>query len=129
MILMLPSLFIKWQQQTLKCIPYILISQFTWLLQWFIILDMKHLVNVSHHYWMLLKLSIKLKSTWTDEQQNGGLPFQTRKYNKVYIEIGAQIPIWDPMLKQWTVGSFFLVKILQKSSHGPTKIHLFHKNK
>ncbi len=63
----------------------ILISHFTWILQWFIILDMNNLVNVTHHYWMLLKLSIKLK--------------------------------------------FFLEKILQKSSQGPTKVHFFHKNK
>ncbi len=46
--------------KTLKCLTYILISHFTWLLQWFIILDMNNLEKVSHHYWMLLKLSIKL---------------------------------------------------------------------
>ncbi len=38
-------------------------TNFTWLSQWFIILDINNLVNVYHHYWMLLKLSIKLKST------------------------------------------------------------------
>ncbi len=33
-----------------KCLSYILISHLTWLLQWFIILDLNNLVNVSHHY-------------------------------------------------------------------------------
>ncbi len=54
------------------CLPYILISHFTWLLQWFIILDMNNSVKVSHHYYMLLKLSIKLKSTWAAKW---GTPF------------------------------------------------------
>ncbi len=40
--------------KTFKCLPYVLISHFTRLLQWFIILDMNNLVKGSHHYWMLL---------------------------------------------------------------------------
>ncbi len=45
----------------LKCLPYmyILISHFTGLSQWFIILGINNLVKVSQRYWMLLKLSIK----------------------------------------------------------------------
>ncbi len=64
--------FYKITIKTLKCLPYILICHFTWRLQWFIILDMNNLVKVSHHYWMLLKLSIKLKSTWATKW---GIPF------------------------------------------------------
>ncbi len=57
-------------KKPLKCLSYILICHFTWPLQWFIILDMNNLVKVSHHY----------QSSWNQhEQQNGGLPFQTRQ--------------------------------------------------
>ncbi len=76
------------------------------ILQWFIILDMKNLVNIYHHYWMLLKLS-----SWNqNEQQNGGLIFKLGRYNRVFLKIWAQIPIWTPILKQWAVQSFFLWK-------------------
>ncbi len=55
--------------------------------------------------------------------------FKLGRYNRVFLETWAQIPIWVPILKEWAVGSFFLAKILQKSSQGPTKVHFFHKNK
>ncbi len=78
----------------LKWLPYILFSHFTWLLQWFIILDINNLVNVSHHYWKLLKLSIKLKSTWAAKW---GSLFKLGRYNSVFLRIWAQIPIWTPL--------------------------------
>ncbi len=52
---------------------YILISHFTWILEWFIILDMNNLVKVSHHYWILLKLS--MKSKWAAKW---GAPFSNQ---------------------------------------------------
>ncbi len=55
----------------------------------------------------------------------GGPLFKLGRYNRVFLEIWAQIPIWAPMLKQWAIGSFFLVKILQKSLQGPTQIPFF----
>ncbi len=51
--------------------------------------------------------------------------YKLGRYNRVFLEIWAQILIWAPMLKQWAVGSFFLAKIRQKSSQGPTKILFF----
>ncbi len=65
---------------------------------------MNNLVKVSHHYWILLKLSIKLKSTWAAKW--GDSLFKLGRYNRVFLEIWAQIPIWAPMLKQWAVGFF-----------------------
>ncbi len=51
--------------------------------------------------------------------------FKQGRCNRVFLEIWTQIPIWAPMLKLWAVGRFFLAKILQKSSQGPTKVHFF----
>ncbi len=55
--------------------------------------------------------------------------FKLGRYNGVFLEIWAQIPIWASMLKQWAVGSFLLMKILQKSSQGPTKVLFFIKTR
>ncbi len=59
----------------------------------------------------------------------GNSLFKLGRYNRVFQEIWAQIPVWAPMLKQWAVGSSFLTKILQQSSQWHTKVHFFHKNK
>ncbi len=105
--LKISSLFIKLTtKKTLKCLPYILISHFLWLLQWFIILDMNNLVKVSHHYWMLLQLSNQAEINMSSKM--GHSLFKLGRYNRVFLEICAQIPIWTPMLKQWAVGSFFI---------------------
>ncbi len=87
--------FHKITTKTLKCLSYILISHFTWLLQWFIILDMNNLVNVSHHYWMLLKLSIKMKSTWAAKW----LPFQTREVQQGIARNLGTNPNMNPCVK------------------------------
>ncbi len=110
--------FHKITTKTLKCLLYILVSHFTWLLQWFIILDMNNLVNVSHHYWMLLKLSIELKSTWAAEQ-NGGLPFQTMEVQEEHKSL-YEPPCWNGEL--WKV---FSRENIQKSSQALTKVHFF----
>ncbi len=96
---------------------YILISHFIWLLQWFIILDMNNLVKVSHHYCMALKLSIKLKSTWT--------AIQTREVQQGIPRNLGTNPYMSPYVEQVSCGEFFLTEILQKSSQGPTKVHFF----
>ncbi len=76
---------------------------------------------------MLLKLSILRKST--HEQQNGGLPFQTREVQQgIPRKVGTN-PYMSPYIEIVSCGEFFLAKILQKSSQGPTKVHFFHKNK
>ncbi len=82
---------------------------------------MNNLVKVSHHYWMLLKLL-----SWNqNEQQNGALPFQTR-----VVQQGIpRNPDMSPYVEMVSCGEFFLVKILQKSSQGPTKVHIFQNNK
>ncbi len=114
-------------QKTLKCLPYILIRHFTWLLQWFIILDMNNLVKVSHHHWMLLKLSLKAEINMSSKM--GDSLFQLKSYNRMFLEIWAQIPIWAAMLKQWAVGSFFSQTYSRRAHRDPQKFILFHKNK
>ncbi len=42
--------------------------------------------------------------------------FKLGRYNRTFLEMWVQIPIWAPMLKQWAVGSFFLRKYSRKSS-------------
>ncbi len=105
-------------------IPTILISHFTWLLQWFITLDMNNLVNVSHDYWMLLKLSIKLIKINMSSKMGDSL-FKLGRYNRVFLEIWAQIPIWAPILKQWVVGSFFSRKYSRRDHRDPQKFIFF----
>ncbi len=101
---------------------YILISHFTWLLQWFIILDINNLVNVSHHYWTLYwncqSSEINMSSKMGDSL------FKLGRYNRVFLEIWSQIHIWAPMLKQWAVG-FFSRENTTEEFKGSTKVIFF----
>ncbi len=54
--------------------------------------------------------------------------FKLGRYNRVFLEIWAQIPM-RPCVETVSCGDFFLVKILQKGLHGNTKINFFYKNK
>ncbi len=94
---------------------------------YYIILDMNNLVKVSHHYWMLLKLSIKLKSTWTPKW---GTHFKTRELQQgIPRNLGTNLYM-SPYVETVSCGEFFLAEILQKSSQGPTKVFFnFYKNK
>ncbi len=69
-------------------------SHFTWLLKWFIILDMNNLVNYSHHYWMLLKLSIKLKSTWAAKW---GTAFSNKEGTTGYSKKFGHKSLYEPL--------------------------------
>ncbi len=52
--------------------------------------------------------------------------FKLRRYNRVFLEIWAQIPIWTPMLiEQWAVGSFFLWKYSRRAYRDPQKVIVF----
>ncbi len=69
------------------------------------------------------------QSSWNQhEQQNVDSLFKLGRYNRVFIEIWAQIPIWAPMLKRRAVGSFFLRKFSRRAHKDPQKF-FFHKNK
>ncbi len=41
--------------------------------------------------------------------------FKLGRYNRVFLEIWAQILIWASMLKQWAVGSFFSLKYSRRA--------------
>ncbi len=83
---------------------YILISHFTWRLQWFIMLDINNLINVSHHYWMLLKLSIK----WNQhEYQNGGFSFQTKEVQQGIPRNLGTNPDMSTYVETLRYGKFF----------------------
>ncbi len=77
---------------------------------------MNNLVKDSHHYWMILKLSIKLKSTWaakwgtSEAQQDIPRYLGTNSYMNPYVETVS-------------CGVLSLAKILQKSSQGYTQVH------
>ncbi len=47
--------------------------------------------------------------------------FNKGKYNRVFLEMWAQIPIRTPMLKQWAVGSFFSWKYSRRAHRDPQK--------
>ncbi len=51
--------------------------------------------------------------------------FKLGRYNRVFLEIWAQIPYVSPYVETVSCGEFFLTKILQKSSQGPTKVLFF----
>ncbi len=115
--------FHKITTKTLKCLPLVILHDFYNDLLYIHVLDMNNLVKVFYHYWMLLKLSIKLKSTWVTKW---GTPFSNwGGYNRVFLEIWAQIPIWAPMLKQWVVGSFFSRKYSRRAQRDPQKSIFF----
>ncbi len=71
---------------------------------------------------MLLKLSIK----WNQhEKQNGGIPFQTGEVQQGIPRNLGTNPYMSTYVETVSYGKFFLVKILQKSSQGPTKVLFF----
>ncbi len=47
--------------------------------------------------------------------------FKLGRYNRVFLEICAQIPMWAPMLKRWAVGSFFSRKYSRRAHRDPQK--------
>ncbi len=51
--------------------------------------------------------------------------FKLGRYNRVFLEIWAQIPIWAPMLKRWDVGSFFSHKYSRRAHRDPQKFFFF----
>ncbi len=71
---------------------------------------------------MLLKLSIKLKSAWAAKC---GLTFQTREVQQGIHRNLSTNPYMSPYVETASCGEFFLTKILQKSSQGPTKVLFF----
>ncbi len=80
---------------------------------------MNNLVSVSHHYLMLLKLLIKLKST--SAAKLCGLPFQTREIQQgIPRNLGTNLYMrpYDETVSCW---EFILAQILQKSSQGHPK--------
>ncbi len=69
--------FHKITPQTLKWLPYILICHCTSLSPWFIILDKKHFVKVSHHYWIPVWAPMYSIMEW-----QSGANFFSRKYSR-----------------------------------------------
>ncbi len=55
----------------------------------------------------------------------GGSLFKLGKYNRVFLEIWAQIPIWTPMLTRCTVGSFFSCKYSRRAHRDPQQFFFF----
>ncbi len=53
--------------------------------------------------------------------------FKLGRYNRVFLEIWAQIPISAPMLKRWAVVSFFLWKCSRRAHRDPQKFFFFMK--
>ncbi len=51
--------------------------------------------------------------------------FKLGSYNRVFLEIWAEIPIWASMLKQWAVGSFFSWKYSRRAHRDPQKFIFF----
>ncbi len=47
-------------------------------------------------------------------------------HTQVFLDISAIVPIWTPMVKQWSAGTFFLKKILQKGAKGTKTVHFLH---
>ncbi len=74
---------------------------------------------------MLLKLSIKLKSTWAAKW--GDSLFKLGRYNRVFKHKLGTNPYMSPYVETVICGEFSLTKILQKNSQWPTKVHFFHK--
>ncbi len=55
--------------------------------------------------------------------------FKLGRYNRVLLEIWAQIPIWAPMMKQWAVWNFFLPKYSRRAHRDPQKFFFFIKTR
>ncbi len=51
--------------------------------------------------------------------------FKLGRYNRVFLVIWAQIPIWAPMLKQWAVESFSSWQYSRRAHRDPQKFILF----
>ncbi len=51
--------------------------------------------------------------------------FKLGRYNRVFLEIWAQIPIRAPILKQWAVGSFFSRKYSRRAHRDPQTFSFF----
>ncbi len=83
---------------------------------------MNNLVKVSHHYWMLLKLSIKRNQ---HEQQNGGLPFQTRKVQQDIPRNLGTNPYMSPYVETVSCGEFFFMKNTPEELTGTHKSSFF----
>ncbi len=86
---------------------------------------MNNLVNISSLMNALetvnhveINISSKMRAPFSNKGVQQGIPrnLGTNPYMSPYVEIVS-------------CGDFFLAKILQKSSQGPTKVHFFHKNK
>ncbi len=51
--------------------------------------------------------------------------FKLGRYNRVFLDIWAQMPIWAPILKRWAVGSFFSRKYSRRAHRDPQKFFFF----
>ncbi len=87
---------------------------------------MNNLVKVSHHYWMLLKLSIKLKSTWATKW---GLPFQTREVQQGIPRNVGTNPYISSYVETVSCAVFFSRKYSRRAHRDPQKFFFYHKNK
>ncbi len=88
---------------------------------------MNNLVNVSHQ--PLLNALETVNQADFNMSSKMGLPFQTREVQqRIPRNLGTN-PYMNPYVETVSCGEFFLAKILQKSSKGPTKVHFFHNNK
>ncbi len=77
-----------------------------------------------------IKCSLNCQSSWNQhDQQNGGLRFQTKEVQQGIPKYLGTNPYKSPYVEMVSCGEFLLTKILLKSSQGPTKVLLFHKNK
>ncbi len=85
---------------------------------------MNNLVNVSHHYWMLLKLSIKLKSTWAAKM--GRHPFQTREVQQSIPRNLGTNPYMNPYVETVSCGEFFFSrKYSKRAQRDPQNLFFF----
>ncbi len=79
---------------------------------------MNNLVKVSHHYRMLLKLPIKLKSTSVGKW---GLPFQTREVQQGTPRNLSTNPYMSLCVEAVSSGEFFSHKHIQEELTGTHK--------
>ncbi len=87
------------------------------------------------HEWFSKRFSSLLNALETVNQAEinmnskmGGLPFQSREVQQGIPRNLSTNPYMSTYVEMVSCGEFFLAKILQKSSQGPTKVHFFHKN-
>ncbi len=77
-----------------------------------------------------IEWSWNCQSIWNQyEQQNGGIPFQTKEVQQGIPRHLATNPYMSLYVETVSCGELFLANILQKSSQGPTKVQFVHKNK